>query len=84
MKQNPTSIIGWCPACDEGNLHAVKLSGLAASATLCEECEALWLGDETPSPESFWQLSRYMREHGNITIKRIISCRNGSCEMEEW
>lgn len=79
-----TSVIGWCPACDEGNLHAITLSGLTNPATLCEECEALWLGDEVPNAEQFWQLSRYIREHGNTPIKRRIPYDDDSCKMEEW
>ena len=81
---HPTSIIGWCPACDAGNIHQVALTGLSQRASLCEECEALWLGDETPNPDSFWQLSRYMRAHGATSITRVVTHDDGTETFAPW
>ncbi len=82
------SQICWCPACDEGWVHQITVKNHNINGSLCQECEALWLGDDVITDDDFWQLSSYIKQQlSNKTepiIKKIWLDADGKPCEEDW
>ncbi len=88
MQHGDKSRVKWCPVCDEGWVHAVRMPKWNMSAYLCEECEALWMRDEMIDEHHFWQLSDYvggmLRAGVAPVIERIIVHDDSEVEYLPW
>lgn len=54
----------WCPWCDQGWIHEVRINALDRIVYLCDECDTLWHTPEEIGPEPMESYHHFMRAHG--------------------
>ncbi len=62
-------MITTCPVCEgQGNIYKARVLDLGIEIKICDECEACWTQDQTPSIKNFKGLTSFLKEHG-LTYK---------------
>lgn len=57
-----------CPRCNQGEVLVRVISATMETIQVCDECEAVWQPDITPSRESFEQLTVMLKARGLSTL----------------
>jgi transposase-like protein len=50
----------WCPRCDQGNIVKAEIKATCETIFICEECDAVWLGQSNISRTNFIDFSVLM------------------------
>ena len=68
MQDDNTLLDRDCPMCGQSGLCSVRLELLNdRPATLCNECERMWLDDAQPDPSTAIDFIQFMEERGLST-----------------
>ena len=54
----------WCPRCDQGWVHPIKIYELKINGYVCEECNAFWFTKELISQATFIPVGTFLSAHG--------------------
>jgi hypothetical protein len=65
----------WCPMCDQGWVVPATVNVTGQAIWVCDECDALWFGEEPPSRECYDTLGSLLSKLGLPELWTQITLR---------